>query len=244
MPGPGSIDVPDGSKGRLNATRHLLQKDVEAGHLLLMDDDAASREEGVPVAVYEHALHDRLGQVAGPGACAAHLPRGTPPCWLLGGGASAAQLPHRTHPAGSPPETNAKQTSPRLKKKKKSGATAVRQACTPRRPCRLRDSRSTSRYFTIVCTANQRSPCAQHTCFARYGQSPGVATSGQEHARALRPRAEGAPEGEVGTRAHTHTRIRKMLQLQLSHHIRVTFPKRLSFLALPPHPLISCLLPK
>uniref|UniRef100_A0A452TXL7 Uncharacterized protein n=1 Tax=Ursus maritimus TaxID=29073 RepID=A0A452TXL7_URSMA len=45
-----------------------------------MDDDAASREEGVPVAVYEHALHDRLGQVAGPGACAAHLPRGTPLC--------------------------------------------------------------------------------------------------------------------------------------------------------------------
>lgn len=100
MPGARGVDVPDGSKGRLNAARHLLQKDVEAGHLLLMDDDAAAGEEGVPVAVHQHALHDRLGQVAGPGAGAAHLPRGTPPGWLLPGGASAARRPHSTHPVG------------------------------------------------------------------------------------------------------------------------------------------------
>uniref|UniRef100_A0A673U7B3 Kidney associated antigen 1 n=1 Tax=Suricata suricatta TaxID=37032 RepID=A0A673U7B3_SURSU len=79
-----------------------------------MEDDAAAREEGVPVAVHQHALHDWLGQVAGPGAGAAHLPRGTPLGWLLGGGASAAPRPHGTHPVGSLAATYAKQASPFL----------------------------------------------------------------------------------------------------------------------------------
>uniref|UniRef100_A0A8C0KB24 Uncharacterized protein n=1 Tax=Canis lupus dingo TaxID=286419 RepID=A0A8C0KB24_CANLU len=55
-----------------------------------VDDHAAPREERVPVAVHQHALHDRLGQVAGPGAGAAHPPRGDAPGGLLRGRAAAA----------------------------------------------------------------------------------------------------------------------------------------------------------
>uniref|UniRef100_A0A8C0TLY1 Uncharacterized protein n=3 Tax=Canis lupus familiaris TaxID=9615 RepID=A0A8C0TLY1_CANLF len=65
-----------------------------------VDDHAAPREERVPVAVHQHALHDRLGQVAGPGAGAAHPPRGDAPGGLLRGRAAAAGgLPRA--PAGS-----------------------------------------------------------------------------------------------------------------------------------------------
>uniref|UniRef100_A0A8C4LU98 Kidney associated antigen 1 n=1 Tax=Equus asinus TaxID=9793 RepID=A0A8C4LU98_EQUAS len=68
-----------------------------------MDDDAAPREERVPVAVHQHALHDRLRQVAGPGAGAAHLPHGTPGRLASQGEAPRLrQRPHRTHSAGSP----------------------------------------------------------------------------------------------------------------------------------------------
>lgn len=96
MPRPRGVDVPDGPKGSLNAACHLLEEDVEAGHLLLVDDNAAPREEGVPVAVHQHALHDRLRQVAGPGAGAAHLPHGTPPRLAsLGGGTAGAPAASR-----------------------------------------------------------------------------------------------------------------------------------------------------
>uniref|UniRef100_A0A8C5YM20 Uncharacterized protein n=1 Tax=Marmota marmota marmota TaxID=9994 RepID=A0A8C5YM20_MARMA len=57
-----------------------------------MDDHAASREERVPVAIHQHALHHRLGQVAGPGAAAAHFPAGRLPSWLQ---AEARSLPPR-----------------------------------------------------------------------------------------------------------------------------------------------------
>ncbi|TEA21883.1 hypothetical protein DBR06_SOUSAS20010070 [Sousa chinensis] len=77
VPGPRGVDVPDGPKGRLNAARHLPEEGVEAGHLLFVEDETAPREEGVPVAVHQHALHDRLRQVAGPGAAAVHLPHWT-----------------------------------------------------------------------------------------------------------------------------------------------------------------------
>uniref|UniRef100_A0A8C0W267 Uncharacterized protein n=1 Tax=Castor canadensis TaxID=51338 RepID=A0A8C0W267_CASCN len=63
-----------------------------------MDDDSAPREEGVPIAVHQHALHDRLGQVTGPGTGTAHRPRGTPP--LLDSQGQAPALPgwpHGTH---------------------------------------------------------------------------------------------------------------------------------------------------
>ncbi|XP_009979702.1 PREDICTED: kidney-associated antigen 1 [Tauraco erythrolophus] len=62
MPTPGGIDVTHGSKGCLHPTRHLFQEDLEVGHFLLVDDNAASREEGVPVAVHQHALHRWLGE--------------------------------------------------------------------------------------------------------------------------------------------------------------------------------------
>uniref|UniRef100_A0A8C9GKY5 Kidney associated antigen 1 n=1 Tax=Piliocolobus tephrosceles TaxID=591936 RepID=A0A8C9GKY5_9PRIM len=83
-----------------------------------MDDDAAPREEGVPVAVHKHALHDGLRQVAGPGATAAHLPRWPPP-HLAAPRREAPLLPQRpqcTQGAGSPPETNEKLTNPQSEK--------------------------------------------------------------------------------------------------------------------------------
>uniref|UniRef100_A0A8I5N5S2 Kidney associated antigen 1 n=1 Tax=Papio anubis TaxID=9555 RepID=A0A8I5N5S2_PAPAN len=79
-----------------------------------MDDDAAPRKEGVPVAVHKHALHDGLRQVAGPGAAAAHLPRWPQP-QLAAPRREAPPLPQRPHStqgAGSPPETNEKLTNP------------------------------------------------------------------------------------------------------------------------------------
>uniref|UniRef100_A0A8C9DJF6 Kidney associated antigen 1 n=1 Tax=Prolemur simus TaxID=1328070 RepID=A0A8C9DJF6_PROSS len=83
-----------------------------------MEDDAAPREEGVPVAVHQHALDDRLRQVAGPGAGAAHLPRGTLPQLASRGDAPPLPgRPRRTHSAGSPPETNGKLTDPRGREK-------------------------------------------------------------------------------------------------------------------------------
>uniref|UniRef100_A0A8C5NRW3 Uncharacterized protein n=1 Tax=Junco hyemalis TaxID=40217 RepID=A0A8C5NRW3_JUNHY len=60
MPTPGGIDVPHRSKGRLHPARHLFQEHIEVGHFFLVDDNAASREEGVPVAIHQHALHARL----------------------------------------------------------------------------------------------------------------------------------------------------------------------------------------
>ncbi|EHH25416.1 hypothetical protein EGK_21156, partial [Macaca mulatta] len=83
-----------------------------------MDDDAAPREEGVPVAVHKHALHDGLRQVAGPGAAATHLPRWPQP-QLAAPRREAPPLPQRPHStqgAGSPPETNEKLTNPQVKR--------------------------------------------------------------------------------------------------------------------------------
>uniref|UniRef100_G3T1J2 Kidney associated antigen 1 n=1 Tax=Loxodonta africana TaxID=9785 RepID=G3T1J2_LOXAF len=83
-----------------------------------MDDDAAPCEEGVPVAVHQHALHYRLRQVVGPGAGAVHLPRGTPRRLAAPGVAPLlSQLPHRTHGAGSSPETNGQETNPKVREK-------------------------------------------------------------------------------------------------------------------------------
>uniref|UniRef100_A0A2K5F2R3 Uncharacterized protein n=1 Tax=Aotus nancymaae TaxID=37293 RepID=A0A2K5F2R3_AOTNA len=78
-----------------------------------MDDDAAPREKGVPVAVHQHALHHGLRQVAGPGAAAAHLPRSP----LAREAPPLPGRPQRTQGAGSPPETNEKLTNPQVKEK-------------------------------------------------------------------------------------------------------------------------------
>uniref|UniRef100_A0A8C4XLA9 Uncharacterized protein n=1 Tax=Falco tinnunculus TaxID=100819 RepID=A0A8C4XLA9_FALTI len=60
MPTPGGVDVPHSSKGGLHPTCHLFQEYFEVGHFLLVDDNTAPWEERVPVAVHQHALHDRL----------------------------------------------------------------------------------------------------------------------------------------------------------------------------------------
>lgn len=101
MPGPRGVDVPNRSEGRLDAARHLLEEDVKAGHLLLVEDDTAAREEGVPVAVHQHALHDRLRQVPGPGTGATHLPLGTPARLASPGGGTAAAPAASQHTRGA-----------------------------------------------------------------------------------------------------------------------------------------------
>uniref|UniRef100_A0A8C2RWP7 Uncharacterized protein n=1 Tax=Capra hircus TaxID=9925 RepID=A0A8C2RWP7_CAPHI len=124
-----------------------------------VEDDAAAREEGVPVAVHQHALHDRLRQVPGPGTGAAHLPLGTPARLASPRGGTAvapAASPH-TRGAGSRPETNPKQTSPRVTAKQPRAPGVHRAETLP-----LQDSPGTFKWFTRVCTTNQRSPCA-HT---------------------------------------------------------------------------------
>lgn len=60
MPSPGGIDVTRGSKGCLHPTCHFLQEDLKVGHFLLIDDNAAPREERIPVAIHQHTLHHRL----------------------------------------------------------------------------------------------------------------------------------------------------------------------------------------
>uniref|UniRef100_A0A8C3XGF0 Uncharacterized protein n=1 Tax=Cyanoderma ruficeps TaxID=181631 RepID=A0A8C3XGF0_9PASS len=60
MPTPRGIDVSHSSKGRLHPARHLFQEHIKVGHFLLVDDYAAPREERVPVAIHQHALHGRL----------------------------------------------------------------------------------------------------------------------------------------------------------------------------------------
>uniref|UniRef100_A0A8U8AX09 Uncharacterized protein n=1 Tax=Geospiza parvula TaxID=87175 RepID=A0A8U8AX09_GEOPR len=85
MPTPGGIDVSHCSKGRLHPARHLFQEHIKVGHFLLVDDNAAPREERVPVAIHQHALHARLreprrlcaraGHAAGRASCAAPAAR-------------------------------------------------------------------------------------------------------------------------------------------------------------------------
>lgn len=60
MPSPGGIDVTHSSKGCLHPTCHFFQEDLEVGHFLLIDDNAAPREERIAVAIHQHTLHHRL----------------------------------------------------------------------------------------------------------------------------------------------------------------------------------------
>uniref|UniRef100_A0A8B9LYE7 Uncharacterized protein n=1 Tax=Accipiter nisus TaxID=211598 RepID=A0A8B9LYE7_9AVES len=60
MPTPGGIDVTHSSKGCLHPARHLFQEHLKVGNFLLVDDNTAPREERVPVAIHQHALHHRL----------------------------------------------------------------------------------------------------------------------------------------------------------------------------------------
>lgn len=60
MPTPGGIDVTHSSKGCLHPACHLFQEHFKVGHFLLIDDNTAPREERVPVAIHQHALHHRL----------------------------------------------------------------------------------------------------------------------------------------------------------------------------------------
>lgn len=62
MPSPGGIDVTHGSKGCLHPTCHFFQEDLKVGHFLLIDDNAAPREERIPIAIHQHTLHQRLGE--------------------------------------------------------------------------------------------------------------------------------------------------------------------------------------
>lgn len=79
MPTPGGVDVSHGSEGRLHPARHLFQEHIKVGHFLLVDDDAAPREERVPVAIHQHALHGRLREPGRLGAGAAHAAAGSAP---------------------------------------------------------------------------------------------------------------------------------------------------------------------
>lgn len=71
-PTPGGIDVSHRSKGRLHSARHLFQEHIKVGHFLLVDDNAAPREERVPVAIHQHALHARLREPRRLGARTGH----------------------------------------------------------------------------------------------------------------------------------------------------------------------------
>uniref|UniRef100_A0A8C0HP64 Uncharacterized protein n=1 Tax=Buteo japonicus TaxID=224669 RepID=A0A8C0HP64_9AVES len=73
MPTPGGIDVTHSSKGCLHPARHLFQEHLKVGNFLLVDDNTTPREERVPVAIHQHALHHRLREPRPLGASAAPL---------------------------------------------------------------------------------------------------------------------------------------------------------------------------
>lgn len=162
VPGPRGVQVPDGPKGRLHAARHLLQEDVEAGDLLLVDDDAAAREEGVPVAVHQHALDHRLRAVAGPGAGAAHPPA-TP----------------RLQPGVPPPRGL---TAPHWPGRRLKGRETDKPGQSEQRPSAQRAPRGAPRAAALPApsrtsrAAGQSAPpCAPHL-LPRARRSPGVTT--------------------------------------------------------------------
>uniref|UniRef100_A0A8C3TST3 Uncharacterized protein n=1 Tax=Catharus ustulatus TaxID=91951 RepID=A0A8C3TST3_CATUS len=95
MPTPGGVDVSHGSEGRLHPARHLFQEHIKVGHFLLVDDDAAPREERVPVAIHQHALHGRLREPGRLGAGTAHAGAGS--------ARPAAARPYRPAFLGKPP---------------------------------------------------------------------------------------------------------------------------------------------
>lgn len=114
---PRGVDVPNCPKGCLHTARHFLEEDVEAGHLLLMNDDTAPGEEGVPIAVHQHTLHHWLRQVAGPGAGAVHLHR-----WI----SDPLALHRPATPVPGPPPTGTKKSQSQVKKSQPCGASPGR----------------------------------------------------------------------------------------------------------------------
>uniref|UniRef100_A0A663FCN2 Uncharacterized protein n=1 Tax=Aquila chrysaetos chrysaetos TaxID=223781 RepID=A0A663FCN2_AQUCH len=99
MPTPGGIDVPHSSKGCLHPARHLFQEHLKVGNFLLVDDNTTPREERVPVAIHQHALHHRLREPRPLGASAGHARRPSDP--------PAQPQPPATRAAyrrGSPPQ--------------------------------------------------------------------------------------------------------------------------------------------
>lgn len=114
---PRGVDVPNCPKGRLHTARHFLEEDVEARHLLLMNDDTAPGEEGVPIAVHQHTLHHWLRQVAGLGAGAVHLHRWMPDPLAL----------HRpATPVRGPPPAGTRKSHSQVKKSQRCGASPGR----------------------------------------------------------------------------------------------------------------------